>query len=214
MPWQWTYYAPLFAHTPPTGAAWGGHRRFGYDLVRNRRPRTLVELGSSLGTSFFSFCQAAKDAKLPTTLWAVDTWRGDQHTGTFDDSFKARFDAGLALFPTVDARPLVETFDQARPRFAAGTIDILHIDGCHTYEAARHDYDHWIEAVAPDGVVLFHDTAHRDGGFGVYRLWDELTATRPGVSFRHSHGLGVLFGATPERDLGTIQEDWRRHYDD
>ena len=36
-------------------SAWSGHLDFAYDLVRFEKPETLVELGTHLGASFFSF---------------------------------------------------------------------------------------------------------------------------------------------------------------
>ena len=196
---------------PPS---WLEHIPFAFWIVEAVRPGVLAELGTQSGNSYSAFAQAVQMLGLSTAAYAVDTWQGDTQAGFYDEhvyeEWSGYHDRHFGSF----SRLVRSTFDEAVTHFPDGTIDLLHIDGCHTYEAARHDYDHWIEAVAPDGVVLFHDTAHRDGGFGVYRLWDELTVTRPGVSFRHSHGLGVLFGAMPERHLATIQEDWRRHYDD
>ena len=122
--------------------------------MRNLRPRTIVELGVCLGTSFLSFCQAVKDGGLDTTLWAVDTWEGDPHTGSYDATFLEQFRKGLGPYRSLKIRELIETFDRARRRFEPSSIDLLHIDGCHTYEAVRHDYETWSDAVGPDAKLL------------------------------------------------------------
>ena len=65
-------------------------------------------------------------------------------------------------------------------------IDLLVIDGDHTVEGVKCDWNDWSRFVRPGGVVIFHDARVFAGGWpspdwGPVRLVDEL--------FRHSHSL-------------------------
>lgn len=164
---------------------------FAFYLTRELRPRTFVELGTYWGDSYFAFCQAVAEWRLSTRCYAVDTWAGDPHTGAYGTDVysvvSAHHHERYAGFSTL----LRMDFDSARRQIPDGSVDLLHIDGYHTYDAVRHDYDTWLPKMSERGVILFHDTCVRTGDFGVYRLWDELAARYPTFQFTHSSGLGV-----------------------
>lgn len=177
-------------------SAWQSHAPFAFWLTGALRPRTYVELGTHWGFSYFAFCQAVASLELETRCFAVDTWLGDVHAGFYGEDIHALVagynQANYSGFSTL----LREAFDAAHERFAPGSIDLLHIDGCHLYEDVRHDFEHWSDRLSERAVVLFHDTEVRDRDFGVHRFWDELSGRYPHFRFTHGHGLGVLgFGA-------------------
>ena len=224
----------MFLRLARTGvpSAWYGHVPFAQWLVAAIRPRRLVELGTHNGVSYAAFCGAVARLGLDTSCYAVDTWQGDEHAGEYGDGVYEdlrRFHDPLygAFSELMRCR-----FDQALPHFADGSIDLLHIDGFHTYEAVRDDFLSWRPKLSPRAVVLFHDTNERRADFGVWRLWAELRAEHPGFEFLHSHGLGVLaVGAdipAALRDLcaadpagvalirdrfGQLGERWMQHFE-
>lgn len=174
---------------PPS---WLEHVPFAFWLVDALRPAVFVELGTQSGNSYASFAQAVQMLGLSTAAYAVDTWRGDPQSGFYDERVFTEWadyhDRHFAAF----SRLIRATFDEAVEHFADGTIDLLHIDGCHTYEAASADFERWRPKQSRRGVTLFHDINVREGDFGVWRLWEELKTQSPSFEFLHGHGLGVL----------------------
>lgn len=161
-------------------------------FVQAHRPRTLVELGSHRGVSYFGFCQAVKALGLEARCYAIDTWEGDPQAGFYGDSIydsvRARNEAEYSGFSTL----LRMTFDDALSSFEDGSVDLLHIDGLHTLEAVTHDFETWLPKLSDRGVVLFHDTNVRADDFGVHVLFASLRERYPSFEFLHGNGLGVI----------------------
>lgn len=178
-------------HNVPT--AWMGHVPFAMCLMDMVRPRRLVELGTHWGVSYCAFCQAIKELRLPTECFAVDIWESLQHPPSYGKgvlgNLKQHHDERYALF----SKLLQSSFADALPHFEDSSIDVLHIDGCHTYEAVKYDFESWLPKMSNRGVILLHDTEVRDDeSFGVCRFWDEIKQNYPHFAFYQSCGLGML----------------------
>lgn len=173
---------------------WSGHRQFAYDLVAYVKPRRIVELGTHYGCSFFAFLQACKDEKLNTEVVAIDCWEGDEQAGFYGDEVLNTVKETLDKdFSEQNYRLIRKYFADALGDIEDESIDILHIDGLHTYEAVSEDYRTWLCKLKQDGIVLFHDVAS-ELGYGTNKFWVEMQEKFPeNYTFSHSWGLGVLF---------------------
>lgn len=166
------------------------HLPFAYELMRELKPQTFVELGVYRGESYFAFCQSVEENRLETQCFGIDTWRGDIHSGVYGPEIGrevAEHNVRYARF----SRLLQMTFDEALEHFAPASIDLLHIDGAHRYEDVKHDFEAWRSKLSRRAIVLFHDATERSGDFGVFRLWHEIAKPRRSFLFDFGHGLGV-----------------------
>lgn len=170
-----------------------GHAPFFFWLCEQLQPRTTVELGSAHGYSFFVFCQAMEAFYPQGECVAVDTWQGDINTGAYSEKVFESVRSHLARhFPHARARLLRRTFDEAAHEFPDGSLDLVFVDGCHTYDAVSHDYETWLPKMSGRGIMLFHDTQVRAEHFGVWKFWEKIERAHPSFEFQHDFGLGVL----------------------
>jgi GT2 family glycosyltransferase len=172
--------------------SWHSHIPFAFTLVQILKPKIIVELGVHKGDSYCAFCQAVNTLQLSTLCFGIDNWEGDKHAGSYDQNIltdiKQYHDPLYARFSTL----IKNDFDIALKNFADASIDLLHIDGLHTYDAVKHDFETWLPKLSDKAVVLFHDTNVHEGDFGVWRFWQELKQNYPTLEFKHGFGLGLL----------------------
>ena len=120
-------------------------------------PRTVVEIGTSNGGSLFLFTHVAAD---DADLISVDLPRGPFGGGY------ARWRAPLYR-SFARQRQHVELlrgdshssamFDQLRGALGGREIDFLFIDGDHSYEGVKQDFETYSALVRTGGLIAFHD---------------------------------------------------------
>ncbi|MFZ0313146.1 MAG: class I SAM-dependent methyltransferase [Candidatus Korobacteraceae bacterium] len=210
-------------YKPRNVGSWSGHLAFASDLIAATRPALIVELGTHWGEAYFTFCQTVEERGLSSMCYAVDHWQGDEHAGQYGEEVFDEVSQYNDRYYKQFSYLLRRSFDDALAQFADDSIDLLHIDGLHTYEAVRHDFDSWLPKVKPGGIILLHDICPKHQDFGVWRFWDEIKTEFPDTfEFHHSWGLGVVGkGNVARQSLLTellfdssppVREELRRHY--
>ncbi len=196
------YMPPSIRHFEPLHmvfSTWVDHLPFGYDLVAALRPKMLVELGTHKGLSYFTFCQSMKENEIDGLCYAVDTFEGDEHTDKYDESVFTAVNNHNRQNYHGFSYLMRMYFNDALRHFSEDSIDLLHIDGFHTYEAVSEDFANWYPRVKPGGIILFHDVQARLQDFGAWKFWDEICGQYETFTFNHGFGLGVLRKAGGDR---------------
>lgn len=149
------------------------------DKVSKLHPKKMVEIGSAHGGTLHFWDQMIGPGGLTVS---VDLW--DTHGVTMDFT-NAQSEVVLLQADSHDLLTLTEVSDLTQ-----GSIDFLFIDGDHTYEGAKKDYEMFSPLVRRGGIVAFHDVVY-DTDIQVRRLFLELN--EPKESIEITHGIGVIY---------------------
>ena len=121
---------------------------------------TIVEIGCAYGGSSLLFLLGKKDQ---TRLYSIDPFvvdSMDTFQATRDLCYthvvKALADVGKA--ERSSAWNLIPDYSYYAVESWEISIDVLFIDGDHTYDAVVQDFNQWIPYVRKDGYILFHDS--------------------------------------------------------
>jgi predicted O-methyltransferase YrrM len=131
-----------------------------YRLARNATTGPIAEIGRFKGGSTFVFATAMPDG---VELWSYDfhvALRADMP----GDELDGELSEALARFRLADKVHLLVA-DSRTVDPPPEPLEVLFIDGDHSYDGAKADYDRWGAFVRPGGHMLFHDAVD-SGGYG------------------------------------------------
>jgi hypothetical protein len=173
-------------------SAWLEHIPFMFWITKALKPKLFVELGVHYGVSFFAYCQAVDKFSLESRAIAIDNWIGDAQAGFFENSVFEDFRQNLNNYKYF-ARYIRADFDKALIEVKNESIDFAHIDGFHSYDAVKSDFEYIFPKLKSNAVLIFHDTHEKAQGYEVYRFWDEIKVKYCTREFSFGHGLGIVF---------------------
>lgn len=145
----------------------------------------IVEVGTYCGKSTLYLAAAARTAG--NLVVTVDHHGGSEehqagweyHDASLVDAETGRFDTLHRFRRTILSADADDTVVAVVGRSAvvaplwATPVGMVFIDGGHTDEAARADYEGWAPHVAPGGLLVIHDVfpGPADGGQAPYRIY-------------------------------------------
>jgi hypothetical protein len=161
--------------------AWTDHKKFAIWLVENINPKVTVDLGVDYGYSLY--CLATPRIGKVYGIDLFDVAAGySSGSDTYDVvmEFKEKHQFDNVEVIKGDFCEIAKVWKEP--------IQILHIDGDHSYECVKRDWDTWSPFVENGGVIIMHDLfSYRDT---VGKFYNEIEL--PKAYFSESCGLGVV----------------------
>jgi predicted O-methyltransferase YrrM len=145
-------------------------------LVREVKPARIMEIGTAKGATLLCWCRIATKQVISVDL------EGGIHGGGYPPAKKKLYREFTAGRPGVRLDLFQENSQEMATRkkvegvLNGEKLDVLFIDGDHSYDGVKKDFELWSPLVRPGGIVLFHDILpHKTVEHcEVDRLWNEL----------------------------------------
>ncbi len=155
-----------------------------YALTRLLMPGTIIEIGVGPAGSDIAFAEALRQNGRGH-LFAID-----MQQFWIDRSRQLLRFHGLARYVTFFKGNSRDVSTRERVAAAAGKAQILFIDGDHSFEGARADFELFHQLVADGGVIVFHDVGPFPASAGA--LLARMHAAAPDeMLVPNSDGTGV-----------------------
>ncbi len=171
-------------------------------LVDSLKPRTVLEIGTANGGTLFLFTRfAASDAELMSIDLPWGRFGGGYSAWRSDLYVNRSFALGEQRIRLIrkDSHS-TESLSEVRTMLDGRSVDFLFIDGDHSYEGVRRDFEMYSPLVREGGMIAFHDICpgpQRLVG-GVPRFWSEIREGRDIKELvkdpkQGGYGIGVIF---------------------
>jgi predicted O-methyltransferase YrrM len=182
-------------------------------LLRRRAPRVVVEIGTARGGTFYALCQVADPTALVVSIDLPGGPFGGERAATDSSALRCHGQPGQQLqFIRGDSHDLA-TRTRLLEILGGKEIDFLMIDGDHTYEGVRQDFQMYAPLVRDGSPVAFHDILPHaeDSLCEVDRFWNEIRSgyrhtefsdVPPGPQGAQYGGIGVLYWNGSAAELG------------
>lgn len=164
-------------------------------IYKEVQPKNIMEIGTFYGGTLWFFIKNNPEIKkiivLDMPISATDERFGEMMVGRaqWNDWIPQNVKFNNYAGNSHDN----QLIHNIKNEHADNDIDMLHIDGDHTYEGVRADYYNFKDMVRIGGMIIFHDVV---GETDVAKFWNELVSEYPEECKTISHeggaGIGIL----------------------
>lgn len=159
-----------------------------YGLARSTKPRRVVVIGSWRGFVPLIIGQALEDNQSGELIFIDPSYVDDHWTQNVDAYF-----TGYGIHCICHHRMTSEEFVESQD-FQKLEVDMLFIDGMHTYSQCKFEFESFYSKLAPNFTVLLHDSTSK------------IKSNLYGKGHEYEHSVWKLIEELQERvDLSVIQ---------
>lgn len=139
------------------------------------KPEIIVEIGTANGGTLF---MASRLASINALIISIDL-PGGEFGGGYPDwkipIYKSFARKNQTIELVRENSHSDQTFEKLQNLLNGQKIDYLFVDGDHTYEGAKMDFEKYRTLVKKGGKIGFHDIViHKESKCDVYKLWNEV----------------------------------------
>lgn len=128
-------------------------------IVKEKKPKVILEIGTAKGGTLFLFSRVApKDARIISLDFPLYPFERSLRKWRFG-FFKGFAAPSQRMDILWRNSHKAETFNEIKSMLNGKPVDFLFIDGDHSYEGVKQDFEMYSRLVAKNGIIAFHDIA-------------------------------------------------------
>lgn len=167
-------------------------------IIERNPPKNVMEIGTANGGTLFLLTRMAANN---ASILSVDL-PGGKFGGGYPEWKEPIYRSFAKKGQTINLIRAnshdKETYTKVSSYLKNKKVDFMFIDGDHTYEGVKEDFNTYKEFLADNALVMFHDIApHPNPIYGVDKFWKEIKQEFENKEFvkdwyEGGRGLGLL----------------------
>jgi len=139
------------------------------------KPKYILEIGTANGGSLFCFCKLAPDDAIILSIDLPEGPFGGGYPEWKIPIYQAFKKENQKLYLLRKDSHQKETLDEVLKILNGNELDFLFIDGDHSYEGVKKDFEMYGPLVRKGGIIAFHDIViSNDKSIEVPKFWYEI----------------------------------------
>ncbi len=146
------------------------------EILKDLKPKTILEIGTARGGTLFLFTRIADPEAIIISVDLPGGKFGGGYTKWKIPLYQSFAKKGqkIQLVRANSHNP--KTFELLKAILDSRMVDFLFLDGDHTYEGVKRDFNKYSNLVKEGGIIALHDIAEHSpkSKCNVYKFWDEI----------------------------------------
>ncbi len=168
------------------------------ELIKQKKPKNILEIGTANGGNLFLFAQVAEKGGKILSIDLPHGAFGGGYSRMKQVVYKNFVSSSKEIYLIRDNSHSDQSLQQVKDILGQGVLDVLFIDGDHTYEGVKADFDMYGPLVRKGGIIGFHDIAlSPTSDYGVEKFWNEIKSRHHSQEIiadtkQIGYGIGVI----------------------
>jgi len=189
------------------------------EIYKNLKPKRVLEIGTFVGGTLFCFTKLAQDDAI---IISIDLPFGKVFNASINQNigntkidiyitkvFEHFIFGNQRLYLLRQSSNDENTVQKLKRVLGNNKLDFIFIDGDHSYDAVKKDFELYYQFIDEGGVIAFHDiseymqkTVGDLSKLGVHKFWNELKSSKEKYNFKeyqeilasnYSFGIGIIY---------------------
>ncbi len=169
-------------------------------IIKRSKPKALLEIGTAYGGTLFLFCMVSDPEAIIISIDLPKGPFGGGYPSWRAPLYKAFARGNQQIYLLREDSHDLSTFEKVRNILNKRKLDVLFIDGDHSYKGVKSDFKMYSRLVKKGGLIIFHDIVPGSPNLvgGVPIFWNEIKHKFNYIEIveswkQGSAGIGIIY---------------------